>query len=687
MNRILLTLATLFMMPVLFAQEESHCGTDEMRHELHQLKPERTDYIRQTEKELESFTKSFQYQQRDGDPYIIPVVFHVIHDYGPENISDEQIYDAIEQVNIQLRKLNEDTTDIVDDFKQIAADTEIEIRLAQLDPNGNCTSGITRTASELTHVGDHELKSLIQWPPDQYLNIYVANQAAGLAGHAMMPADADTIPEWDGIVMQHSYVGTIGTSTFFRRTVVTHEIGHYLNLQHIWGGNNVPDYPYLVVAQPENCDYDDGVADTPNTIGWQSCPLNGESCGTLDNVQNYMDYAYCARMFTEGQRDRMHAALNSPIANRNNLWSQANLEATGTAGNDILCHADFDADRRILCAGQSITFIDKSYHGITGWEWNFEGGDPSTSTEGQPTVTYDTPGVYEVSLTVEQGAEQASTTKEGFVVVQENPGVQNYVIIGFEGYTNPNQSSKFFLDKHFEDTWEINTDLGAQSNRSLWINNFDNPSKKDHTFITRTIDLSEYDEAVINFDYAYAKRDEENADRLRIALSTNCGESWTTGPSLTFNATDLNTAPLTTTAFIPQEHEWENTSVTIPASFCVENLMIRFQYIPDGGNNFYIDNINVTHPDLVSVENRVTKPVFHVFPNPNNGHFQLTLEGVEESRSTHIEVYDQLGRQVLTKVTSNVREDIDLSNVGSGIYILRVTSGKEVFTEKLVVNK
>ena len=133
-----------------------------------------------------------------------------------------------------------------------------------------------------------------------YLNIYVcASASPGLAGHCLTPSAADTIPQWDGVVIAHNSIGSIGTSSPITSVVLTHEIGHYLNLQHTWGGNNVPGFPYLPVADTGNCAYDDGVSDTPNTIGWQSCNLSGQTCGSLDNLQNFMEYAYCPTMFTE----------------------------------------------------------------------------------------------------------------------------------------------------------------------------------------------------------------------------------------------------------------------------------------------------------------------------------------------------------------------------------------------------
>jgi hypothetical protein len=258
--------------------------------------------------------------------YTIPMVFHVIHENGNENISDEQIYDAIAVLNRDFRKLNPDTSDIIDAFAGIAGDARVEFRLATIDPNGNCHSGINRIVSPLTNDGSNsDMKALSYWPRNKYMNVWIcAEIGSGIAGFTNLPGDVNG--NWgafeDGIVLRSDYVGSIGTSSPIKSRTLTHETGHWLNLYHTWGPTNSP-------ADPTNCDFDDNVTDTPNTVGYTSCNIDGASCGSLiDNVQNYMEYSYCSRMFTEGQTTRMRAALLSNTAQRNNLWSAANLEST-----------------------------------------------------------------------------------------------------------------------------------------------------------------------------------------------------------------------------------------------------------------------------------------------------------------------------------------------------------------------
>src|SRR5690606_28647641 len=139
----------------------------------------------------------------------------------------------------------------------------------------------------------------------KYLNIWVARSTGGgsAAAYALKPASTDGSGFWlDGIMSLHTYVGSIGTSGPGVESTLSHEIGHYLNLSHTWGDTNDPGV---------TCG-DDGVDDTPETEGWSFCPLgNADNCnpGIQEDLQNYMDYAYCDRHFTPGQVEFMHNAL------------------------------------------------------------------------------------------------------------------------------------------------------------------------------------------------------------------------------------------------------------------------------------------------------------------------------------------------------------------------------------------
>ena len=249
------------------AQEVEPCGIYNSTVRTFGLTPDQIEAMSEASHQLEMETKiaNLQGEQRD-DLIIIPIVFHIIHFNGPENISNDQIYNAVEVLNRDFRALNEDQSQVVDAFTDIIADVEIEFRLAKKDPYGNCHPGITRTVSPLTFEGEDDVKNLVSWPRDMYLNVWVCEDAAGAAGYAYLPGSVNNWGDaWlDGIVIQNSYTGAIGTSNTFRSRTLTHEVGHWLNLRHLWGGSNTP-------GEPGNCDWDDNVEDTPLSMGWTTC--------------------------------------------------------------------------------------------------------------------------------------------------------------------------------------------------------------------------------------------------------------------------------------------------------------------------------------------------------------------------------------------------------------------------------
>lgn len=669
MKHYLLLLFSLMTGAATFAQ--LHCGTDEMHQQLYLQHPEYKAGIRRAYDRSQQFAQEYATAPHlKSDPtYIIPVVFHVIHNYGPENISDAQIHDALKQVNLQFRKLNPDTSDIVSAFQSIAADIQIEFRLAQLDPDGNCTSGITRTQSLTTYTGDHSVKSVIHWPPEKYLNIYICAEAAGLAGHALMPHAADSVPAWDGIVMQHSYTGTIGTSTYFRRTVLTHEIGHYLNLQHIWGGNNVPEFPYLPVGDPGNCAYDDDVTDTPNTIGWSTCNLNAQSCSSLDNVQNYMDYAYCALMFTEGQKQRMHAALNDTTANRNNLWQPANLAATGTDNlTNYLCKAKFDAAKTVVCEGEPVLFTDISYHGVISRLWNFEGGTAVGLTEDTVSVIYSTAGTYDVTLTVSNGTDTLSVTIPDYITVLPAVGTQQGLTEDFESETVFNNT--WFVDDHGTPLNWIITNPGYASSQSISIPNFNSGTGIEYGFHSFTLNTAGLSTFAISYDWAYAQRADNDADVFRILISNDCGDSWQVKKSYSGISTLPSVSDTLSTPFTPAgTTEWNSDTIYLNSASLTDHLLVKFYFISKGGNNFYLDNIRMGHPDVLGIPAIQTLDV-QAFPNPASE--SVTVSWSETGVVEHLRLINALGQTVYQQPVSNDSENVllELSRYANGYYTL-----------------
>ena len=229
--RILLLLFGLTSLGISGFGQHVHCGTDQFVDAQIENNKEKAELIYSVPDAILNYSGNSHGKKA---VVTIPVVFHVIHEYGPENISKAQILDQMRILNEDFRRRNADTSKTRAIFKSIAVDCEIEFKMATKDPAGNCTDGITRTVSSLTNGGDEEAKQLIIWDQSKYLNIWVVKtigRAANILGYAVLPTSNDK--SGDGIILRASYVGSIGTgSAEYAGRTLTHEIGHYLGLWH-----------------------------------------------------------------------------------------------------------------------------------------------------------------------------------------------------------------------------------------------------------------------------------------------------------------------------------------------------------------------------------------------------------------------------------------------------------------------
>lgn len=267
--------------------------------------------------EIETATRRFVEGRGAVRPGIrrIAVVVHVVWRQEDENIPDDQIRSQIDVLNQDFRAVNADIRNVPAAWKARIGDARIEFELATVDPDGNATTGITRTqtaVSAFAYEGDPVKSAATDgadpWPSGQYLNMWVCQLGGGLLGYATFPGAPAAI---DGVVILHSGFGTTGTATapFDLGRTATHEIGHWLNLFHIWGDDGT------------GCYGSDEVDDTPNAAG----PNFGRpgfphvTCSNGpdgDMFVNYMDYTDDAAMFmfTAGQVLRAHATLHGPRA-------------------------------------------------------------------------------------------------------------------------------------------------------------------------------------------------------------------------------------------------------------------------------------------------------------------------------------------------------------------------------------
>lgn len=629
---------------------------------------------------------------RDTD-YIIPVVFHIVHAGGNENISDDQVFSAIDVMNEDFNAGTPGISSVVSQFQSVVGDVSVEFRLARLDPQGNCTNGINRVYNYETNDGGENVKSgdAATWGRSSYLNIWVVdNIGGGTAGYAYLPWGAPV--SGDGILIEDSYVGRIGTSNPNRSHALSHEVGHWAGLEHTWGSSGSP-------AQASNCNDDDGISDTPNTIGWQTCDLNGNTCNSLDNVQNFMDYSYCYRMFTIGQSDLMRDVLESGPSGRPLLSSAENLEETGVLGPDLICLADFKAEEDpIICEGQSIVFNDVSYNGVESREWTFEGGDPATSSALEPEVTFSTPGTYDVSLTVSNEFGSQSTTKTGYITVL--PAGENQIpyFESFESFTNVNIDEQNWNvlspgGEDFQDIkWELNSDVAYTGNNSVYVQGIVNENGAEENLLSPTYDLSGVDEnAVFTFKYAHARRLGSSDDRLRVFISKDCGESWSLRRTL--DDDDLPTVEgNVTTEFVPASQEdWAEVEIdNLVSVFLNEQFRVRFEYKSYRSNNIYIDDINIYDPSVVGLDNVQFLERLKLYPNPTNGMANLEYT-LREPGNVRVEILDITGRVLSLEYSGNLPVgenflEMNTEKLTPGMYLVRLKNDNEQVVRKLIVN-
>ena len=288
------------------------CSTVEVTEREMQKHPELQSERAKYEKSVQEYLLNNPSSQKSGNKRIIPVVFHVIHECGPENISRAQILDQIRVMNEDFSLTNPNFSQTPAAFVPLAADCQIEFRLATKDDLGNCTDGIVRVFSPKTNEAsnDNGVKSVSHWNSYKYLNVWVVKSIGALdgvsgtvLGYAQFPLGG--LLATDGVVIRHDCIGSIGTAAnggFGPRLgrTVTHEVGHWLGLRHIWGDADCGS---------------DGVDTTPIAFGpnygicWNDYPYNLTSCGrdSLDTsgemFNNYMDYSddQCMIMFTKGR--------------------------------------------------------------------------------------------------------------------------------------------------------------------------------------------------------------------------------------------------------------------------------------------------------------------------------------------------------------------------------------------------
>ena len=642
----------------------SKCSTQE--HE-DMLKAQYPDYEAK-KAEVEAFTAKFIEKHKStaktsgGIVISIPVVFHVVYKTAAQNIPDERLIEQLAILNADFRRMNADTTDTPEAFAGVGADCEIEFCLAVIDPDGNPTTGIIRAETTVTTFNtSDDMKFTASggsdaWPAEEYLNFWSCNLGVFLLGYAQFPGGpANT----DGVVINYLNVGlnAAGYPYHLGRTA-THEVGHWLNLYHIWGDD-------------VNCAGSDLVGDTPNQkVETYGCPAypKTDMCSVDDPgimFQNYMDYTddACMNIVTEGQKSRI-LALFEPGGDRFGLTTS---EGCGLQPYDAQAIASLPGGT--VCDLSVIPIVTIKNHGtevLTSVDivYSIDGAPTSTFAWAGSLTTGMTEDVSLPSITTIEGEHTLEATLEnpnGFIDADAGdnttetdflvsltalpvPLTQGFEVSGFpyDGYTISNPDGYY--------TWERTNDAASLGSYSIYMNHFNNDAIGEiDEFVLPAYDISTLATISFAFDVAYAIYTSSGiySDTLEVLVSDNCGETWT---GVYKKATpDLQTAPFHTVAFVPEDDEWRTESIDLSSYLGSEQLFIKFRTISDYENNLYIDNINLADSAQINIFEQSNDFAIDIYPNPANELINIRFN-IPENDPCNLIIYDITGRIVFNEI-------------------------------------
>jgi hypothetical protein len=737
MRKPIFTIVTMLLSVIgVYGQHIPKCGDDDNAKTLRAQNPEVYDAAKIAfESQWNEHIKAnmaFNKKAKSNPKIIIPVVFHVFHNNGSENLSDAQINAMMVKLNQSYNADPSLIAGVRPIFKDIVADCNFEFRLAQKDPQGNCTNGIVRVQTLLTNKASDDIKTLSTWDTKKYLNIWTAaevisSRGQAVGGYAQFPTNGKA--STDGLLV--AAIQSVNSNT------IAHEVGHYLGLNHPFEG-----------SETDSCGDGDGVFDTPPTFfryaTGSSNTGRGDFCANSiynscasdnpdlpDNMENIMDYfqgACSERMFTLGQYERMKFTFNNY---RTQLWQPENLVFTGT--NDgysctSLPIADFynSTPGTRVCIGNNVGFRDNSYNAnITSRLWNFgEGATPATSTVKDPSaITYSTAGWKTITLTSTSGSIGSNTKTETNAIYVEGPtdfvGQGNGFYNVDWDYSNDFLTQGWYFENEEPAEWKRTSLAQVNGNNSLVLitgGPFNSQLRFGYSYslISPTYNFSGASNPFISYSYAFAANflgfeQNDSRDGLQLSVSYDCGKTWSIKKS-TRGATGSASAeavknPLTTTGassqsnvyFVPvTSSQWRKESIngnTVGSGAQLNSLKFRLTFIYSGGNNFYLDNLVVGSNGTVGLNELTAKDIqFNIAPNPFNTQATISYQ-LAEASTVVVKIIDIVGKEIAEMQNGsqsagehNLILDKTELNLNSGLYFIKTTVGQSSFTSKILVN-
>ena len=596
------------------------CGVHEHDHKAH------LDHL---EKWLISAKKSKQFGLRSNETLTVPVVFHIIHngeDLGTgANIPDERIMEQIAILNQDFNRLNADTTNTPSEFLNVASSPNIRFELARQDPEGLPSTGITRQVGTQANYRINQnalLTNLVHWPPEDYINIYVANLQAVL-GWAEFPfSNIEGIPEinieadLDGVFLDPDFVGLNLTATpfaSFGRTA-THEIGHYLGLRHLDGDGG--------------CEVDDFCSDTPVSSATfsGSCPTTPQSsCGSADMYSNFLNLTddECMNVFTQCQSERMRLVLQNSPRRMSLLTSQGLVDPVAVA-NDLGIR-----EVRMPLSGECETVVTpqiilRNYG--TNVVSQFQISISETATGFSESIVVDTNlGLLEVQSVNFSSLSLDTERNLVFSIEQVNNGNDQNAINNTKSIqvassvpTTLPYLQSFENDELLSlrsDQQVLSTVMSAPnettSNNALTFPFYQESAAlgSKQILLLPNLDLTGLTSANLTFDFAYANDSTDAFDGLVVGYSLDCGATFDETQYLfqQFGDQLKTTSRPVGGPFSPiGPSEWRSASINITTLLDETNLRLAIFGVNGSGNNIYVDNINLQATQLQAYDIALT---------------------------------------------------------------------------------
>ncbi|SKB85239.1 M43 family zinc metalloprotease [Dyadobacter psychrophilus] len=634
----------------------------------------------------------------------IPVVFHVVSN-RQSLITDAQILAQLDTINRDYAGTNASASRVPAHFRALFGQSGTQFCLAQRTPDEKPTTGIERYNTSranfdyTTNLVKHsETGGADAWDPTRYLNIWICDLSGGTLGYATFPDDG--VPDEQGVVIDFGSLPGGSVAGYNAGKTLTHELGHFFNLYHIWGDDD------------GRCTGSDEVEDTPNqTNSTGACPtgIKTDNCTpTAPGImyQNYMDYTSdnCLIMFTKGQVARMDASFQ---LSRLTLASSDACTPLNLKNKDASLKTITRPDQRI-CANTltpQVVLVNRGSETLTAVTINAVIDDGTIQTfrwTGSLATFAETTVNLPALSTVEGNHALTIYTSNPNGAADENP-VNDELSISFiyyEPFAAPVMESFESLfppqgwDIVNEDggtTWEKTTTAAKTGSASVKISNFGNEAVGERDYLrTPTVNIAGTDSAFVSFQLAAATYTNSTVqgnvwDTLQVMISTDCGQTYTSiykkwGPSLiTRNAA-------TRTAFTPNLNEWRNEQINISNYINQGEVLIAFLNTNGNENDIFLDDINIR---TVTINPNLKEAGFLVTPNPTSGQVSVQFYPHPEGLKS-VSIYNVSGQKIAEqKITGEVSTnvyDFDLTNFASGLYIVKAEFEDRVLTKKIVKN-